>query len=251
MRANGAANVALDALVHVHNRHGFGDTTLCIARLRERHATIGLDLTDLQLVASHGLDLVQDLCDVGRRGLHTGLGVDHIGIRLQSRPGFGIVVDGAQGLDGRLHGLDVLVDDRVALVLVGLLHRVLQQRQGLLRGEHPRQFEEDCRHDVVDELAHSRSLRHRTGIDGADLQLLLPDDLAEGRRENGRQLSIGPRAVQDQSASIRQRAQHQIREEAEDVFLLVDGQVVAASIDEVASLDGLRPKSQVRDGDAT
>mmetsp|Transcript_14989 Transcript_14989/g.35373 ORF Transcript_14989/g.35373 Transcript_14989/m.35373 type:complete len:203 (-) Transcript_14989:1605-2213(-) len=202
-------------------------------------------------MASHRLDLVQYFGDVGRWSLRAGLGVDHLRVGLQSGPRRCVVLDGAERFDGSLHGLDVLVDDRVALVLVGLLHRVLQQRQGLLRGEHPRQFEEDCRHDVVDELAHSRSLRHRTGIDGADLQLLLPDDLAEGRRENGRQLSIGPRAVQDQSASIRQRAQHQIREEAEDVFLLVDGQVVAASIDEVASLDGLRPKSQVRDGDAT
>mmetsp|Transcript_23479 Transcript_23479/g.54458 ORF Transcript_23479/g.54458 Transcript_23479/m.54458 type:complete len:902 (-) Transcript_23479:791-3496(-) len=134
--ADGAAHVALDALVHVDDRHRLGHTPLGEAGLRQRHAAISLDFADLQLMSAHGLHLVQNLRDVGWRCLHALLGIVGLPVAVDGGPGSCIVLDRAERFDGCLHGLDVLIHDGIALVLVRLLHSVLQQGKGLLRRQN-------------------------------------------------------------------------------------------------------------------
>mmetsp|Transcript_41289 Transcript_41289/g.68330 ORF Transcript_41289/g.68330 Transcript_41289/m.68330 type:complete len:308 (-) Transcript_41289:1065-1988(-) len=125
MRADSTANVALDAFVHVNDRHRLSNAAFGKASLREWHATVSFDLADFELMPAHCLDLVQDVNNVGRWLFNTLLDVVGLPITIQSCPLGCIILNSAQGLNGGLHCFDILVDDSITLVLVGFLHSIL------------------------------------------------------------------------------------------------------------------------------
>mmetsp|Transcript_115823 Transcript_115823/g.307981 ORF Transcript_115823/g.307981 Transcript_115823/m.307981 type:complete len:409 (-) Transcript_115823:1498-2724(-) len=172
MRADVGAVVALGALVHVHLRHLAGLQLLLVVAQAHGRDTAHWEGGHRNLVTAehdHGtLNLLDEWVSVA-------LVLQRLWQWLVHKvcPSVLGVLDLDEVRHGILDRLQVLLDDEVAVLLVGLLDCPLEVGHRLLHGQHVGQVEEGCLHDVVRQLAQAALLRHPACVDGVELDVLL------------------------------------------------------------------------------
>mmetsp|Transcript_67255 Transcript_67255/g.152041 ORF Transcript_67255/g.152041 Transcript_67255/m.152041 type:complete len:301 (+) Transcript_67255:2772-3674(+) len=222
--ADGTADITLDALVHVNYGDGLGHTALGIGRLPRLNAPICLELADLEFPSFANLDTVKNFLHIRRRSLVPVFFVAILGCTC-NRPTRCIVGDLPELSQSSIHRLDILVDHVVPLAFVCLLDCILEKAQSLLNWKDPRKLEEDGRHDVVDELAHSCLFGHAGSIDGEHLHLLLSNHSAKGVWQLRLQLCVRPGHVKHQGTTLHAAFKNDACFDGKDVLLLVHCQV--------------------------
>ena len=153
-------------------------------------------------------------------------------------------VHGVQVRQGGVDGGEVLLDDLGAALGVALLDRVLDARDGLVRGEDAGDREEAGLHDGVDAAAHPRFAGHAHGVDGVDLQALGEDRLLHLARQVVPQLVRRVGRVEEEHRARGRALQHVVVLEQLE---LVAGHEAGAA-DEVGRAQRARAEAQVRDG---
>ena len=185
----------------------------------------------------HSADALDELRGLGghRGGPHAGGG---------GSGGDGHFVEVGQGL---VHGVEVLLDDRITLLAVGLLDGLLDLGDGLLAGQHAGDGEEAGLHDGVDAHAHAGVLGHFVGIDDVELELLAGDGfldfLGQGRPDGV--LAVG--GVQQEGGTVHRRLEHLVL--LEEAGLVAGDEVGLGH--QVGAADGTGAEAQVADGDGT
>ena len=240
MRADQRAQVALHALGDVPLRNVHGDAALLVLGGAGRAGAISRDLGDRQLVALLGenrLDeLVVVLVALDLHGDGAGGGIRPLGRDLHL----------AQAGDGDVDGVPVLLDDRVALLAVGLLGVGLHVLVGLVIRDDVGELEERSLHDGVDAVAHADLRRQIDGVDGVELDVLLGEQLLHGSRQLGVELLIAPLAVEQERAAVLEGGDHVVLRHIRRV--VAGGEV--GRVDLVRGLDRRLAKAQVGNGQA-
>ncbi len=240
VRADQRAVAALDALGDVPLGNLHGDAALLVLGGAGGHAAVHGERGHGQLVAflreNRGNDGVEVLGGLNLHGLRAGGGV---------QPGFGNL-DFLQAADGYVDGVPVHLDDRVALLAVGLLGVGLHVFVGLLVGDDVGQLEERGLHGGVDAVAHAHGRGQGDGVDGVEAGLLLGQLALHGSGQLGLELLGAPGAVQQEHAANLQRGHHVV---LGDIGRVVAGDEVGA-VDQVGALDRGVAEAQVADGDA-
>ena len=167
----------------------------------------------------------------------------------------GGLVEGAGGGGGdddlvevrqrHVHGLEILLDDLLALGAVGLLDGLLDGGDGLFLGEDARDGEEAGLHDGVHAAAHARVARHGVAVDDVEAGLLGDELLLDGVGQLVPDLLGAVGAVEEEDAAGHERAEHVVLFEEDEG---VAGQEVGGG-DEVGGADGPGPEPEVGDGD--
>ena len=217
MRADQRALVALDALGDIPLGHVHRDAALLVLRGAGRAGAVSSDLGDRQLVAflsQHGLDELAIVFVALDFGSDSAGG----GVRPLSRN-----FDLAQAGDSDVDGVPVLLDDRIALLAVGLLGIRLHVLVRLIVRDHVSELEESSLHDGVDAVAHANLGSQIDSVDAVELDVLLGQHLLHGRRQVLVELRVAPLAVQQERAAVLQCGQHVV---LRDIRRIVAGREV-------------------------
>ncbi|KAF5044330.1 hypothetical protein DSECCO2_492900 [anaerobic digester metagenome] len=239
VRADEGALVALDAVACDPLGHVDGHAALLELGGGHGEQTVRLEGGHGQIVALLGQDGTHDVLD------EIGLVLVVLAVADGVGPG-GRDLDLDQVRGGLIHGGDVHVDDLVALLAVGLLDGLLQQRDGLLEGHNVGQLEEGGLHDHVDAIAKAHFRRDLDRVDVVELEVLLGDGAAHGGGQFLLHVLGGPVGVQDEGAAVLDAVEHVV---GVHVAGLVAGDVVGG-VDQIGGLDGLLAETQVGHGDA-
>ena len=238
VRADQRAAVALDALLGVPFGHADRYAALLELGGAGGHDAVGRERADGQLVAflrGDGRDEVLVVVVIGHgQGIGAGSG---------GRPALG-VVDFLEPGDGVVDAVAVHLDDRVALLAVGLLDGFLHVLLGVLVGDDIRELEECRLHDGVDALARAELGDDIETVQGVEPDVLPRDLILHRGGELPVHLIGGPYAVEQEGAALFEVGEHVVTQHI--------GRVVARHevrlIDEVGAADGLVAEAQVGDG---
>ena len=88
-------------------------------------------------------------------------------------------LDLVQMIQGRIDRGEVLLDQHLTLLAVGLLDGFLDLLDGFRLGQDVGQSEEAGLHDGIETTTHARFARHLVAVDDPELQLLLEDGLLD------------------------------------------------------------------------
>ena len=236
MGANQRAGAALHAVLGNPLRHLHGNAALLeLGGAGGNHAA-GIHGAHGQLVAF----LRQD-------GMHEGIKVLGGALHLGSLGAGGGIsplrgyLDFLQAGNGDVDGVPVLLDNRVALLAVGLLGIGLHVLVGLLVGNHVRQLEEGSLHNGVDAVAHAHLRRQVDGVDDVQPGMLLGQHLLHGSGQVLLQLVGLPLAVEQEHAAVLQRGHHVVHGHISGVVASHE----VRRVDLIGGLDGRLAKAQV------
>src|SRR5574341_192752 len=152
-------------------------------------------------------------------------------------------LDLEQVLDGRVHRIEILLDDGLAALAVSLLDGVFDLGDGLLARQDAADGEEGGLHDGVDASAHAGLLGDIVTVDDVELELLL-DDLS---------LNFGGQVIPDFIRAIKAVQQEnaagpgvlQHIELLEEIELMASHKIGLIGFDQVWRTDRLRPEAQM------
>ena len=242
MGADEGAHIALQALILIPHRQMGGNTALFIAGGAKRHSTIfhTAEGGHREIVALLGVDGHENVADdIGQASLRR-----RDGSAGELLPAF-LDVHLHQCVDTGIHGLQVHVDDLLALEGIGLADGGLHVLHGILHGDDIGKFEEGGLQHHVGAVAQTQRLRLTVGIDDVELNVVLGDVAEDVAGYLLLQLALAPLAVQQEGA-----AGLQLRD---NVVLGEIGLVMAGNeirhIDIVGGTDGLLTKTQMGLGD--
>ncbi|MBV6467451.1 MAG: hypothetical protein PGMFKBFP_02812 [Anaerolineales bacterium] len=147
--------------------------------------------------------------------------------------------------DGRVHRVEVLTDDGLAALAVGLLDAAFDLGDGGFARQHAADGEEGRLHDGVHAPAHAGLLGHFVAVDDVEFEFLFDDVLLHFQREFAPDLVGGIHAVEQEDRAFLGVFQHvHALEEGE---LVTGHEVGLIEFDQIRRADGLRPEAQVRD----
>ena len=148
VRANESTLVTLDAEIRLPFRHVDGHATLLIGRAATGKCTIlhavgkGGDGQLFPFLPVHHILYLRDKF----RGIYR-----RFGLVRRFFPSSGhLDLNEGRRIDALINGTIVHVDDLLALIAIGLHHRILQVRHCFIQGNNIRQLEEGCLHDHVE-----------------------------------------------------------------------------------------------------
>ncbi len=240
MRAHERAGAALDAFLLVPDRNVERHIAFLPARGGGGERAVHRHLGDRQPVAVAHHDGGDDLLDEVR-GL-----VRH---RRGNLEGGGdlAVGDLEQIGESLVHGLEVLLDDFIALLAVGLLDGFLDLRNGVVLGQDAGNGEEAGLHDGIDARAHAGAFGDRIAVNVVELQFLLDDPGLDLLGQLVPDLVLGEGAVEEEDA-----AGGGVAEDVglEEELVLVAGDE-AGFLDQVGAVDRVGAEPQMRDGART
>ena len=246
VRAHDGASAALDTILSLPLGNVDGDAALleCGGAVGAGAVHVIGERGDGQLVALVGVDGLEDAVDIlNQRALARYL----IG---------NCIVGSVEPLGGDLDLLDVFhaavdrsivhVDDRLALLHVGLLRSVLHVLLGFLGGDDVGDLEERGLQNGVDSAAETDLFTDLDGVDGVEVDLSLGKDALHRAGQSLAQLLNIPCAVEQEGAAL--------FEVLNDLVLVDIGGVVAGDEvslgDVVGGFDGGLAETQVGYGQA-
>ena len=141
-----------------------------------------------------------------------------------------------------VHGLEVHLDDFLALFAVGFLDGILDGLDGLVARQHAGQREETNLHDGVDASAHAAVARHLGRVNHEKLRLLRDERFLHRRRQLGPDFVLRVRRVQQERAARHQRFDHVVP--LQEHRLMTRDEIRLA--DQIRRTNRLRPEPQMR-----
>ena len=151
-----------------------------------------------------------------------------------------------QMFEGAIDSGEVLLDNSVTLLTVGLLNGFLDLFNGFVTRQNAGDGEEAGLHDGVDAAAHAGLLGNGESVDRVELQLLFNDGFLTFDRELVPDFFRTVNGVEEEGAAL--------LGEAEDIQFFKEGEHVAADegsvifTDEIRGMDRIRAEAQVGGG---
>ncbi len=180
MRADGHALQTLDARLLVPHRNFQREIALFVLRRRGRERAVVRERADRQIVAVAAGDFAENIAHKLRRVRRD---------RRKQRAGAVDFVaahrDFVQMRQRVVHGLQIHLDDFIALLAVGFLDGILDRVNRLVLRQHAGQREETDLHDGVDASAHAAVARDLGGVNDVEFRLLREQGLLHRRWQRG------------------------------------------------------------------
>ncbi len=154
-------------------------------------------------------------------------------------------LDLVQMIQGRIDRGEVLLDQHLTLLAVGLLDGFLDLLDGFRLGQDVGQSEEAGLHDGIETTTHARFARHLIAVDDPELQLLLEDGLLDFAGQMLPDLIRAVGGVQQEGRAVIGILQNV--EPLQEVELMTGDK--GGLLDEIGRVDRLGAKAQVRDRD--